>query len=162
LKGGLLFKNDLANGVKEAPDLSVRQAAAALNISKSSLYNHWYSNLTPKRFLLSKRLFMALKLIARDKKIGEIAQELKFCDHIYFCLWFKRYCGISPKQFQLKYGSDFRNGRYDKICKELEEIGKVLNGQVIPQSGRETFPRLNGSISRDLSLLMNREQNERR
>ena len=157
-----MFKDDLANGIKEAPDLSVRQAAEALKISTSSFYNHWHSNLTPKKFLLSKRLFMALKLVCQDKKIGEIAQELKFCDHIYFCLWFKRYCGISPKQFQLKYGSDFRNGRYNKICQELEEMGKVLNGEIIPQSGRETFPQLNGSISRDLSLLMNREQNERR
>lgn len=129
-----MFKNDLANGIKEAPDLSVRQAAEVLNISKSSLYNHWYSKLTPKRFLLSKRLFMALKLIARDqKKIGEIAQELKFCDHIYFCLWFKRYCGISPKQFQLKYGSDFRQGRYDKICDKLNNLVLVD----VPQSGRE-------------------------
>ena len=141
-----MFKNDLANGIKEAPDLSVRQAAEALNISTSNLYSHWHSNITPKKFLLSKRLFMALKLIARDKKkIGEIAQELKFCDHIYFCLWFKRYCGISPKKFQLRYGADFRQGRYDKICDKLKNLVLVD----VPQSGRETLSLSDGDDRRD-------------
>jgi len=130
-----VLKDEVEKEVIQSPDISVRKIASALNISKSSLYNHWDLGISPKRFLLNQRLMMALKLIGRDKKIGEIADELKFCDHIYFSNWFKRHCGISPKKFQLRYGSDFRHGRYDKICQELKNLAFLE----FPQSGREAF-----------------------
>jgi AraC-like DNA-binding protein len=137
MANGIEIRNSLETEIKQAPDISVKKVARGMNMSLSSLYNHWQSHLSPKQYLLSKRLSMALKLLARDKKICEVANELKFCDHIYFWRWFKQHSGISPKRFQLKYGSDFRNGNYDKICQELKGLA-ILE---IPQSGREMFPQ---------------------
>jgi AraC-like DNA-binding protein len=131
---GLLAKNFLANEIKQHPDISVKRAAKGLNVSLSTFYAHWGSNLTPKKFLICKRLFMALKLLAKDKRICEVADELKFCDHIYFSQWFKRFCGISPKQFQLKYCSDFRSGNFKKICQELKELNKDLVLEMLPKN----------------------------
>jgi AraC-like DNA-binding protein len=110
----------MEQGIDEQPDLSVKKAAKNMNVSASFIYDHWTSDLTPKQFLAKKRLLMALKLLALGKRINQIAQELKFCDQVYFSKWFKNLCGIPPKQFQLKYGYDYKNGNYEKIDSNLK------------------------------------------
>lgn len=109
----------MEQGIDEQPDLSVKTTAKSLQVSSSFIYSHWIADLTPKQFLLQKRVLKAVKLLAYGKKINQIAQELKFCDHIYFSKWFKQYCGISPKKFQLKYGADYKNGNSEKIDNDL-------------------------------------------
>ncbi|MEO0088820.1 MAG: helix-turn-helix transcriptional regulator [candidate division WOR-3 bacterium] len=101
---------------KKKADITIKRAAKNNNFSVSNFYNKWQLNLSPKKFLTTIRLGKALKLLSCDhKKVRDIADELKFCDHFYFCKWFKKLTGITPKRFQIKYGLYFRKGLYQKI-----------------------------------------------
>jgi YesN/AraC family two-component response regulator len=42
-------------------------------------------------------------LLVSNKSIKEIAHSLKFCDQYYFSRFFKKYTGLSPKEYRLRY-----------------------------------------------------------
>lgn len=101
---------------KERADISLKKIVNSLGLSLRDIYKEWHFNMSPKKFLLLLRLVVAVNLLSDShRKIKDIADELKFCDHIYFCRWFKRLTGITPKKFQLKYGEYFNKGKLDRI-----------------------------------------------
>ncbi len=101
---------------KKKPDITIKKIIKDNNFSISNFYNKWQFNFSPKKFLVLLRLAKALKLLSSNhKKVREIAEELKFCDHFYFSKWFKKLTGITPKRFQIRYGFYFRKGLYQKI-----------------------------------------------
>lgn len=117
----------LIKSFKKKVDITIRKIAKDNDFSVSNFYNKWRSNLSPKKFLTQIRLARAFKLLSSNhRKIREIADELKFCDHFYFCKWFKKLTGISPKKFQLKYGSSFRRGLYQKIKLKNFDIKNIF------------------------------------
>jgi AraC-like DNA-binding protein len=116
-----------AQTFNKKPDITVKKLAKDNNISLTTFYAHWQEKYPPKKYLTILRLMKALKLLAIDHlKIKDISWELKFCDHFYFCKWFKKYTGISPKQFQLRYGYYFRTAQYSKIKLKNFDIKLIL------------------------------------
>lgn len=102
--------------IKERADISLKKITKDLGIPLRNLYKEWHFKTPPKKFLLSLRLASSLNLLSDNhRKIRDIAEELKFCDPIYFCRWFKKLTGITPKKFQLKYGESFSKGKLNKI-----------------------------------------------
>lgn len=60
-------------------------------------------NITPANYLTLLRMNAALQLLTdRQQTIKSIAYELGFTDNAYFCRSFKKYYGISPKEYQKK------------------------------------------------------------
>jgi len=112
---------------KKFPDITVKKIAKNNNSSLSSFYHKWPFNLTPKKFLMIIRLAKALKLLSYDhRKVRDVADELKFCDHFYFCKWFKKLTGLTPKKFQIKYGSYFRRKLFQKIKLKNFDIKNIF------------------------------------
>ncbi|MEO0130328.1 MAG: AraC family transcriptional regulator [candidate division WOR-3 bacterium] len=112
---------------KKKPDITIKKVVNDNNLSMSDFYNKWQFNLSPKKFLIFFRLAKALKLLSCDhKKVRDVADELKFCDHFYFCKWFKKLTGITPKRFQIKYALYFRKGLYQKIKLKNFDIKNIF------------------------------------
>ncbi|MCS7249909.1 MAG: helix-turn-helix transcriptional regulator [candidate division WOR-3 bacterium] len=126
----------LLRSFKEKIDVTIKKVAKDYNFSVSNFYNKWRLNLSPKKFLTILRLVKALKFLSSNhKKIKDIVDDLKFCDHFYFCKWFKKLTGITPKRFQMKYSLYFRQGLYQKIrfknfdVKNIFWILKILENE---------------------------------
>lgn len=101
---------------KKKKDISLKKIVNSLGFSVNDIYKEWTLNISPKKFLSLLRLIVAFELLSQShRKIRDIAEELKFCDHIYFCRWFKKWTGIPPKRFQLKYSKYFKQGKLEKI-----------------------------------------------
>ena len=118
---------DWAQFFNKKPDITIKRIAQIKKISFPTFYSKWKENFSPKKFLMILRLAKALKLLSfNHSKIKDISWELKFCDHFYFCKWFKKLTGISPKKFQLKYSYYFRTAQYSKIKLKNFDINLIL------------------------------------
>ena len=109
------------------PDITIKRIVKIKKIPLPTFYAQWEEKFSPKKYLTILRLAKAMKLLsANNLKIKDISWELKFCDHFYFCKWFKKLTGISPKQFQLRYGYYFRTSQYSKIKLKNFDINLIL------------------------------------
>ncbi|KRL91548.1 AraC family transcriptional regulator [Lactobacillus kalixensis] len=75
-----------------------------LNISRSYLYSLFKKNLalSPQQFLIKIRMEEAKQLLkTKDEPIKKIAGEVGYSDEFTFSKAFKRYNGLSPKNFRM-------------------------------------------------------------
>jgi AraC-like DNA-binding protein len=91
-----------------APGLGPDQIAAALNVSRRTIYNAFSeADETPHDFILRSRLERCRDVLAEGgssqrASITNLAFDLGFNDSGYFSRAFKRHYGLSPSQFMRK------------------------------------------------------------
>lgn len=89
--------------LEQNSDLDIAEIAEKCGVSECYFRRlfHEYSGESPIAFRQRHRIERAKQLLLSDEhfSIGEIAQELNFSDIYHFSKTFKKFCGISPKQF---------------------------------------------------------------
>lgn len=98
-----MYNREIEVAMRQNPNLTVRKLSIRLGIKVRTFYRRWFGDYTPKELIEEKRLEIAKQhLLANcNKKITEIAHELKFCDHYYFSKWFRRKMGVSPQKYRM-------------------------------------------------------------
>lgn len=91
--------------LEEDPEccLNIAELAAISGISEGTFNSLFvkYSGMTPGKYRKCLRLKKAKEfLILGRMSVGEIASVLGFCDEGYFCRFFKKETGMTPKQWQ--------------------------------------------------------------
>lgn len=79
---------------------SITQICDELYIAKSHLHHLFkkHLNITPKQYLISKRLILAQREIYSGKRPTEVYEHLGFNDYSAFYRDFKKYFGYSPSE----------------------------------------------------------------
>ncbi len=90
--------------LEEDPEcrLNIAELAALSGISEGTFNSLFvkYSGMTPGKYRKRLRLEKAKELLALGRmSVGEIAAVLGFCDEGYFCRFFKKETGMTPKQW---------------------------------------------------------------
>lgn len=94
------------NLLTDFDELSVDEIAERLSISHSTFQRRFKAafGVTPVEFRCNDKINKAkLMLSTTDIPIKEIALTLKYYDEAYFNKQFKRYCGVTPKQYREKH-----------------------------------------------------------
>ena len=81
----------------------IGELARQMGYSTPHLINKFksYYGITPKAFISQVRILKAKELLlSTDKLSREIAYCLGFSDELYFIRFFKKYTGLTPKQFR--------------------------------------------------------------
>lgn len=89
--------------LKNDDELKMVEIAKLCNISESGLRKKFKDEvgISPSEFRLKFKIDSAKYLLeSTDMTISEISESLHFYDSAYFCRIFKRYTGLSPKEFQ--------------------------------------------------------------
>ena len=84
-------------------NISVKDVAAAVNLSDRYLYNLFIKHLghSPKKELSAVRIRRASVLLARSEiPINEIAESVGFCDPLAFSRFFSKNVGMSPTAYR--------------------------------------------------------------
>lgn len=85
---------------------SVRDMAKMLNVSESTLAKHFKKETGMSIGDYREQLMMgrARRLLALGKlSVGEIAEELGYCDQFYFSRYFKEHQGMTPSAYKRLY-----------------------------------------------------------
>ncbi|MBO5069778.1 MAG: helix-turn-helix transcriptional regulator [Roseburia sp.] len=86
--------------------VSVRDMAKMLNVSESTLAKHFKKETGMSIGDYREQLVMgrARQLLALGKlSVGEIAEELGYCDQFYFSRYFKEHQGMTPSAYKQRY-----------------------------------------------------------
>jgi AraC-like DNA-binding protein len=86
--------------------VSVQEIAKMMSASESTLAKHFKKETGMSIGRYRERLIMdrARQLLAMGKlSLGEIAEELGFCDQFYFCKYFKHRQGMTPSAYRVYY-----------------------------------------------------------
>ena len=84
-------------------EILIGELAQQIGYSTAHLINKFksYYGITPKAFISQVKLLKAKELLlATDKLSREIAYFLGFSDALYFIRFFKKYTGLTPRQFR--------------------------------------------------------------
>ena len=84
-------------------EILIDALAKQMGYSTPHLINKFkaYYGITPKAFISQVRILKAKELLlSTDKLSREIAYLLGFSDELYFIRFFKKYTGLTPKQFR--------------------------------------------------------------
>ena len=95
------FKDLIAQHYSEH-SLSIQEISNILKVHRSTLVRllQNQSNCSPKEYLTSYRLQIALKLLMQQRfTLKEISDATGFYDQNYFCKVFKKYFGQPPSQY---------------------------------------------------------------
>lgn len=89
--------------LEQDSDLNLSQIAAKCGVSDCYFRRLFqqYSGESPMSFRQRLRIERAKQFLLSDEQytISEVAQELGFADVYHFSKTFKKYCGVSPKQY---------------------------------------------------------------
>lgn len=88
-----------------ADDLSVQALCSRFRISRSEMYAIFkeYFNASVADFVKKRRLNRACALLRETElPVNKIAEQCGIPDYNYFSKTFKKYCGISPREFRKK------------------------------------------------------------
>ena len=91
-------------------DLSVDTICRDLNISRMRLYSIADSayGMGIAEHIRRTRVALARKMLVKtDEKIGKISDKCGFYDYNYFTKVFKRYIGLTPRDYRKKYTKEF-------------------------------------------------------
>jgi AraC-like DNA-binding protein len=58
------------------------------------------TGMTPMNYILMHKIFSSKKLINKNSELTDIAYDYNFTDMAHFSKTFKRYVGLSPKNYQ--------------------------------------------------------------
>lgn len=86
---------------------SLKSLASAANMSPEHFSRKFKSafNVSPKRYMLHKRIaFAKQRLLVGQESIEDVAEQCGFCDIFHFSSTFKKETGLSPSQFRKTYG----------------------------------------------------------
>lgn len=83
------------------PEFKVEQIAKGLAMSQRQLYRKLKGtlNVTPADFLRSYRLEKAIELMRQEVPVSNVAFEVGFSSHSYFCRCFRAKYDMSPSQY---------------------------------------------------------------
>ncbi len=81
---------------------SLEELAKMANINKFGFAKKFKisTGMTPMNYILMKKVFSSKKLINPNSELTEIAYQYNFTDMAHFSKTFKRFIGISPKEFR--------------------------------------------------------------
>ena len=88
----------------------VREMARSLNVSESTLAKRFRKETGMSIGDYRQQLAMsrARQLLALGKlSVGEIAEELGYCDQFYFCRYFKEHQGMTPSAYRQRYAGTY-------------------------------------------------------
>ena len=88
-----------------ADDLSVQALCSRFRISRSEMYSIFkeYFNSSVADFVKNRRLNRACALLRETElPVNKIAEQCGIPDYNYFSKTFKKYCGMSPREFRKK------------------------------------------------------------
>ncbi len=95
--------------LEQDSDLNLSQIAAKCGVSDCYFRRLFqqYSGESPMSFRQRLRIERAKQLLLSDEQytVSEVAQELGFADVYHFSKTFKKYCGVSPKQYMQNVNS---------------------------------------------------------
>ncbi|WP_197524018.1 helix-turn-helix domain-containing protein [Cupriavidus sp. USMAHM13] len=102
--------HELVDARLHEPELSAQHLAAALNISRRTLYNLFREiGQTPHAYIQSRRLRQAALRLAQDggvqRSITEVAFALGFADAAHFSRVFHERFGMSPSQWRQRHAA---------------------------------------------------------
>jgi YesN/AraC family two-component response regulator len=100
----LTFESIVNQNMLTENDISISNIASRLCMSISTLERKVKErhNLTPKQYIIDKKLIESQKLLLNHSySIKEVAYELGFSSASYFCASFKKRFGTSPRSFQI-------------------------------------------------------------
>jgi AraC-like DNA-binding protein len=82
-------------------EFGVEQLAEAMHMSPSSLYRkiQALTNLATIQIIQQVRLDKAVMLLKKGLSIGEVAYQVGFHNPSSFTNFFKKYYGVSPREF---------------------------------------------------------------
>ena len=86
--------------------VSVQEMAKMLNVSESTLAKHFKkeTGMTIGDYREQLMMGRARQLLALGKlSVGEIAEELGYCDQFYFSRYFKEHQGMTPSAYKQRY-----------------------------------------------------------
>ena len=86
-------------------NIKVNDIATYIGIDRSYLTNIFkqVTNVSPQEYLVAYRMEIAERLLAdKDRKISDIASQVGYADPMTFSKMFKKYKGISPKEYRDK------------------------------------------------------------
>lgn len=92
--------------------MTVSGIAGQLKVSPSTLRKHFQVDTgIPMGAYLDTQVYRhaASLLLSTDMQVGEISDQLGFCDQFYFCRFFKRFEGLTPTRYRQ------RARRWDRI-----------------------------------------------
>lgn len=83
---------------------SLNELANMANINKYGFVKKFKASvgMTPMNYILMKKIFSSKHLIQTDSSLTDLAYQYNFTDLAHFSKTFKRYIGISPKEFKAK------------------------------------------------------------
>jgi AraC-like DNA-binding protein len=85
-------------------DLTIEELAFLCNMSISTFKRHFIANykMSPKKYFLKYRMMQAKQYLQMNNRASEIYNKLGYESLSAFSNEFKKYFGLSPKQFQSK------------------------------------------------------------
>lgn len=100
-------------------ELSRNELADRFGVSPNTVSNYFKREMnTTLGKYIDEMLFARAQreLIYTDKTIGEIGDELGFCDQFYFSRRFRQFFGSSPLDFRQKVKNEYYSRKYSKNC----------------------------------------------
>ncbi|MEM6380370.1 MAG: AraC family transcriptional regulator [Bacteroidota bacterium] len=82
--------------------ITLDEMASVVNLNKYTFNKHFKSatGMSPINYVLMQKVFQAKKFISSESCLTSLAYQFDFTDMAHFSKTFKRYIGISPKQYQ--------------------------------------------------------------
>ena len=84
--------------------LNLEELSKVVNINKFGFAKKFKAStgMSPMNYILMKKIFSSKKIITPNSDLTQIAFDYEFSDLSHFSNTFKRYVGISPKEYQNK------------------------------------------------------------
>jgi AraC-like DNA-binding protein len=79
--------------------VSAMAARAGLSVAQFERHVHRLFELTPRQWLLSRRIERAMSLVGSGSSVSQIAQACGFSDHSAFTRAFRRHVGVAPRDY---------------------------------------------------------------
>ncbi len=85
--------------------LEIQELAELSNLSAEHFSRKFKQafNISPKRYILSKRIELAKQLLLENLSVGQVSEQCGFCDLYHFSRTFKQNTGLSPTKFYKTY-----------------------------------------------------------